>query len=83
MFVYDNVMPGYIKANDFIDELSIVSSKVVKDKANQTLQTDRAYAEPVAINEKMIQHVIKLMKQVPSKKNINTISRSLFLESYY
>lgn len=67
MFVYDSTMPGYVKTYDFIDGLNSKTFKMVKNKANQTLPENRAYTEPVSINDKKIQDIIKLIKYVPNE----------------
>lgn len=67
MFVYDSGLPRYVKTYTYIDGLCSNTFKMVKNRAKQTLPTDRAYTESVTIDEKKIHDIAKLIRYVPNE----------------
>jgi fructose 1,6-bisphosphatase len=75
MFVYDCETPGYVTKFDYIDGLYFRTFKIVKNRVEQQLPNEKAYKEPVSINEK---------KNSRHKKvgEIHTLKSNQFLSMY-
>lgn len=63
-FVYDASLPGYVKCFDYIDGLSSYIFKLIKPNHSPELPTNKAYSEPVPINQNKINDIKQIMRYI-------------------